>query len=231
VLEIVERILAALIILALLTLLIILAFPVPARQTPGPAPSTARNEDRPAAKSEPPKKDVAARDKTPEQPAKDTPKTDVGGASNGQTEADARAEDARRRAEDDAKRRAEDDARRRADRADEDARRRAEEDARRRENADHDRRRPGRSIQPAEARDCADPDCRRPIRRAGTRGCPNGSDGCGCADERRGRVVTRRSTLPYWAEPRRRYAVRDEDPDWFDERADDPGPPPGACPD
>jgi hypothetical protein len=54
VLEIVERILAALIILALLTLLIILAFPVPPRDNVAP-PSGTRQAERgdPAPKSEP----------------------------------------------------------------------------------------------------------------------------------------------------------------------------------
>jgi hypothetical protein len=55
--EIVERILAALIILALLTLLIILAFPVPPRDTVAPAPSgETKQAERtdPAPKSSPP---------------------------------------------------------------------------------------------------------------------------------------------------------------------------------
>jgi hypothetical protein len=172
VLEIVERILAALIILALLTLLIILAFPVPARQSTGPAPTPSKNET--------PRRDGSARGRdTPPAPLQ----PDIGGSSSGQTEAELRAEDARRRAED---------------------------DARARENAYRERR--------------------RPIRRADSRGCPNDGSDCGCDHDRRRRVV-RRSTLPYWAEPRRRYAVRDEDPDWFDERGYDPGPPPGTCPD
>ena len=205
-LEIVERILAALIILALLTLLIILAFPVPPRQTTGPTnaaqkpPSEPVREadNRTATKNERPIKE-AAPEKPPQQPVKEAPpsqpKSEVKGASSSETEADIRAEEARRRAE-----------------------------------IEERNRRKAKPLHRAEARDCPDADCSRPVRSAGVSPCPDTAGDCGCGDDRRRRTA-RRNTYPYWAEPRRRHAAREDDPDWYDERSFDPGPPPGTCPD
>jgi hypothetical protein len=226
VLEIVERILAALIILALLTLLIILAFPVPPRQTAGPPAATPRSGD-----------EVARAPVQPEQPGKQKPAdpvppppvqrpadpaTDVGGDSRAQQEADKRAEENRRRAEEEAARR-----------ADADAARRAEEEALRRRRTqpaagctDEECRR----IVRTRVRDCRDGGCppRRPVRRPVLRDCHDGARDC-CPEESRRRIV-KRHNLPYWKDPRR-YAAVEDDPDWYDERIAVVGPPPGVCPD
>jgi hypothetical protein len=82
VLEIVERILAALIILALLTLLIILAFPVPPRPAVAPAPSgdtpqeAQRDETRPVETKTPPPKPAEPKpvDTRPVEPRPTEPK-------------------------------------------------------------------------------------------------------------------------------------------------------------
>jgi hypothetical protein len=234
VLEIVERILAALIILALLTLLIILAFPVPPRQPAGPSntaqkPADTPTETRPAPaappKVEPAKKDPPApvqtppADKTQEAQAKDPrpaadPKIDSKGVANSEKAADNSAEDKRRHND-----------------GVDTATRKTVPPAPLREHA-------------ADVRPCSDADCRRRARHADSKVCNEegcrrrpppavvardcSSRGCGdCDDRRRG---VRSHNAPYWAQPRR-YASREDDPDWYDEREFDPGPPPGVCPD
>jgi hypothetical protein len=206
VLEIVERILAALIILALLTLLIFLAYPVPARLTVPPTLSTPREEQRTTVRVEPPKRDTV--------PQPSPPRGNVDGAGAGATiEAQRRAEEAQRRAEE-------------AEKRAQEAARRAELEANRRaDNSDLAPIRPSRPAPPTGRRDCLEPPCRHPLR-AGGRSCST-SD-CGCGDAR---ARGRRNNRPFWASPPRRYAVHDDDPDWYDERVGDPGPPPGTCPD
>ena len=234
VLEIVERILAALIILALLTLLIILAFPVPPRQTPAPTANTPKSgevkeaENRTPAKTpektaEQPK-EVPPPAKAPEQPARETrQKVEVKDDSRAEREAETRAEERRRAAADEERRRVAADEAEHARRPD----RTAHPAADVRDCADPDCRRLAR---PSRPRDCIDGDCRRRVRPARVRDCSEDSDDCSCDEAWRRRYV-KRHNLPYWAQPPRRYAARDDDPDWYDERARDPGPPPGTCPD
>jgi hypothetical protein len=228
VLEIVERILAALIILALLTLLIILAFPVPPRQTAGPTPAKPGEEvARAPAQPDQPAKQSPADPVLPPTPEPKTPvsppATDVGGDSRAQQEADRRAQENRRRAEEEAARR-----------ADADSARRAEEEALRRKRTvpaagctDEECRR----ILRTRVRDCPEAGCpppRRPVRRPVLKDCRDGARDC-CPEEPRRRIV-KRHNLPYWKDPRR-YAVVEDDPDWYDERIAALGPPPGVCPD
>ncbi len=209
-LEIVERILAALIILALLTLLIILAFPVPPRQTAGPptaAPKPGEVADTPAPARPAPRQTaepVPPPAKAPEQPAP-APQPDVAGDSAAQREADRRAEENRRRAEAEALRH-----------------------KRAVQRAECSGEGCGRGLRTTHIRDCPEGGCpRRPIRRPVLKDCPDGARDC-CPEERRHRYV-KRNNLPYWKDPR--YAVSEDDPDWYDERIAAIGPPPGACPD
>jgi hypothetical protein len=240
VLEIVERILAALIILALLTLLIILAFPVPPRQPAGPSNTAQKPADTPVdnktAPTAPPKTETAKKDplppaqtppadRTQEAQSKDQrpasePKSDSKGVASGEKAAENKTEDRRRHNDgiDTSQRKAVTPA---------PVRERAA-DARACTDAEC-----GRRVRHVDARGCNEGGCRRPstppphptvTRDCSSRGC----DDCGCCRED-GRRVAKSDSAPYWA--RRRYAAREDDPDWYDEREFDPGPPPGVCPD